>query len=150
MDGKQIFNRQKAMLNLIDGLYMEAVVLCDEARSYFDSAAAANDQRGTEGTDRAAFSHAALVAVTRLNQSIAELLNLRMAMERPAAVTPRDMGREQEPSPALPPLPVRAALIVEASLDVHARTRRLTAEMADDDDTGFRVAEPLAPPSFTA
>src|ERR1044072_265029 len=61
---------------LIDGLYVEAMVLADEARSYFDLAGR-DDRLTLDPVDRARFSCESLKVTTRLMHVIAWLLTQR-------------------------------------------------------------------------
>jgi len=72
---------------LVDSLYVEAMVLADEARSYFDSAAR-DDRLGLEPVDRVGFSCESLKVTTRLMHVIAWLLTQR-------AVTAGELTRAQ-------------------------------------------------------
>src|SRR4030095_10857080 len=72
---------------LVDSLYVEAMVLADEARSYFDSAAR-DDRLRLEPVDRGGFSCESLKVTTRLMHVIAWLLTQR-------AVTAGELTRAQ-------------------------------------------------------
>src|SRR5918996_5505148 len=61
---------------LVDSLYVEAMVLADEARSYFD-AAARDDRLDLPPVDRVGFSCESLKVTTRLMHVIALLLTQR-------------------------------------------------------------------------
>ena len=61
---------------LVDSLYVEAMVLADEARSYFDSAAR-DDRMELDPVDRVGFSCESLKVTTRLMHVIAWLLTQR-------------------------------------------------------------------------
>ena len=55
---------------LVDGLYVEAMVLADEARAYFDRAAS-DDRLALDPVDRVGFSCESLKVTTRLMHLIA-------------------------------------------------------------------------------
>ena len=61
---------------LVDGLYVEAMVLADEARSYFDTAGR-DDRLALDPIDRVGFSCESLKVTTRLMHVIAWLLTQR-------------------------------------------------------------------------
>src|SRR5918998_3453475 len=61
---------------LIDSLYVEAMVLADEARSYFDSCGR-DDRLALDPVDRVGFSCESLKVTTRLMHVIAWLLTQR-------------------------------------------------------------------------
>jgi regulator of CtrA degradation len=115
---------------LVGALYTEAMVLADEARSYFD-------QSGREERDaldpfaRVGFSCEALKVTTRLMHVIAWLLTQRAVeageIDRGGAADPaRRLGEEPESDEALlPRLPETARALVDASRDLFDRVRRL-------------------------
>ncbi len=119
---------------LIDGLYVEAMVLADEARSYFDGGGAA-DREGMSPADRVAFSCESLKVTTRLMHVVSWLLlrraadagELRMAeLQHPS----RRLGEAAETDEAgMATMPERARLIIEASRDLYLRVRRLDDEL---------------------
>ena len=76
---------------LVDSLYVEAMVLADEARSYFDSAAR-DDRLGLEPVDRVGFSCESLKVTTRLMHIIAWLLTQRAVTA--GELTRRPGGRD--------------------------------------------------------
>ena len=61
---------------LVDGLYIEAMVLADEARSYFDTLGR-DDRLSLDPIDRVGFSCESLKVTTRLMHVIAWLLTQR-------------------------------------------------------------------------
>src|SRR3546814_15289517 len=63
---------------LIDGLYVEAMVLADEARSYFDRGGL-EDREAMSPADRVAFSCESLKVTTRLMHVVSWLLLRRAA-----------------------------------------------------------------------
>lgn len=119
---------------LIDGLYVEAMVLADEARSYFDRGGL-EDRDAMSPADRVAFSCESLKVTTRLMHVVSWLL-LRRAAEagelRPAELqqSNRRLGDASATAPEmLDVMPERARLIVEASCDLYQRIKRLDDEL---------------------
>jgi len=114
----------------VDALYIEAMVLADEARSYFDHQAR-DDRLALAPVDRVALSCESLRVTTRLMHVIAWLLNQRAVrageLTRAEAATPERRLGEAAPIDAdlLPRLPEAAAEIVQASSDLYDRVRRL-------------------------
>ena len=115
---------------LVDSLYVEAMVLADEARSYFDSAAR-DDRLALEPVDRVGFSCESLKVTTRLMHVIAWLLTQRAVTagelsRAQAGETDRRLGPAPESDQALlPRLPQPATDIVRASEELYDRVRRL-------------------------
>lgn len=128
---------------LIDSLYTEAMLLADEARSYFDEAG--RDERATlEPFLRVGFACESLKVTTRIMHIVAWLLTQR-AIEsgeipghegrRPE----RRLGNAQESDPAVvQTLPRSAQRLVNASSDLYARVKRL-------DEGGLEAQAPLSP-----
>ncbi len=114
----------------VDALYIEAMVLADEARSYFDNQAR-DDRLALVPADRVALSCESLRVTTRLMHVIAWLLNQRAVrageLTRAEAVTPERRLGDAAPLDAdlLPRLPEAAAEIIQASSDLYDRVRRL-------------------------
>jgi regulator of CtrA degradation len=115
---------------LIASLYTEAMLLADEARSYFDMSGRA-DRDSLAPIDRVGFSCESLKVTTRLMHVIAWLLTQR-------AVEAGELSRSQARRPArrlggapdsdealLPRLPESALALVHASRDLYARVKRL-------------------------
>src|SRR6476619_6484191 len=115
---------------LIDSLYTEAMLLADEARSYFDDAG--RDERSTlEPFARVGFACESLKVTTRIMHIVAWLLTQR-AIEsgeipghggrRPE----RRLGHAQETDPVVvATLPPSAQKLITASADLYARGQRL-------------------------
>lgn len=128
---------------LVDSLYVEAMVLADEARSYFDGAG--RDDRGElSPVDRVGFACESLKVTTRLMHVIAWLLTQR-------AVTAGELTRAQAgsgerrlglgaptDSDLLPRLPEPAAELIRASEELFERVRRL-------DEGSFGDASDVSP-----
>jgi regulator of CtrA degradation len=130
---------------LIASLYTEAMLLADEARSYFDQSGR-TDRDSLAPIDRVGFSCESLKVTTRLMHVIAWLLTQR-------AVEAGELSRSQSRRPArrlgdapdsdeamLARLPESALSLVHASRDLYARVRRL-------DEAGGLGPEPQASPA---
>ena len=122
---------------LINALYVEAMVLADEARGYFDRHG--RDARvALEPLARVSFSVESLKVTTRLMHVIAWLLTQR-AFEA-GELTPADagsasrrLGEEPESDPAvLAQLPEGASHLVRASQELFARVARLDASQHEE------------------
>ncbi|KQM65129.1 hypothetical protein ASE75_06940 [Sphingomonas sp. Leaf17] len=120
---------------LIDALYVEAMVLADEARSYFDESGR-GDRDSLDPFVRVTFSCESLKITTRLMHVIAWLLTQR-AVEA-GELRPRDAldpSRRMGDAPAtagdvIGVLPERAQGLVAASMDLHRRVLRLDQAQA--------------------
>ncbi len=117
---------------LVDGLYVEAMVLADEARSYFDTHGR-DDRLALDPVDRVGFSCESLKVTTRLMHVIAWLLTQRAVAAGElsrvqAGDAERRLGTAPETDAALfPRLPQAAAELVQASEDLYGRIARLDA-----------------------
>jgi regulator of CtrA degradation len=122
---------------LADGLYVEAMLLADEARTYFDTGIDAN----LDAFDRVLFSCESLKVTTRLMHVIAWLLTQR-------AVEAGEMAADQARAPsrrlgmavisddtAVMRLPSAAQALIAASVDLFRRVERLDAGLDNDDAT---------------
>ena len=111
---------------VIDALYIEAMVLADEARAYFDEACHDSRVRMTP-LARVTFSCESLKVTTRLMHVIAWLLNQK-AMMRGDAV-PSGHGQlgtaAMSESNQLTGLPEEAQRVVTASDDLYQRIKRI-------------------------
>ena len=129
---------------LIDSLYTEAMLLADEARSYFDEAG--REERGTlEPFARVGFACESLKVTTRIMHIVAWLLTQR-AIEtgeigaRDGRRPERRLGHAQESDPKLvESMPPAARRLIEASSDLYARIKRI--------DEGVVAEEPPASPA---
>ena len=118
-----------AHAKLIDSLYVEAMVLADEARSYFDR----NGREERESLDpivRVGFSCKSLKVTTRLMHVIAWLLTQRAVeageLSRAQARRPaRRLGEAPDSDEACSPLPESALALIQASHELYARVERL-------------------------
>ena len=121
---------------LVDSLYMESMVLADEARSYFD-------QFGREARadmtplQRVTFSCESLKVTTRLMHSIAWLLACRaqQGSANPlAAASPSDVATVSS-------LPDEAQHLIRSSEDLYERVqrldRKLSQSLSDPNPTRF-------------
>jgi regulator of CtrA degradation len=120
---------------LIDTLYVEAMLLADEARAYFDEAAP-TDRDLLEPLARVTFSCESMKVTTRLMHVIAWILTQRAVMVgelRPGdALHPsRRLGESPETDEVtLGLLPDSAKLLVVASGDLHRRVARFDRTQA--------------------
>jgi regulator of CtrA degradation len=131
---------------LVASLYTEAMLLADEARSYFDRNGR-EDRDSLAPADRVAFSCESLKVTTRLMHVIAWLLTQRAVeggeISRAQARSPaRRLGEAADSDEALVQrLPSAAAGLINASRELYARVRRL-----DEGGTGAGM-EPQASPA---
>lgn len=123
MDGLQ---ESRLHHRLVDALYSEAMVLADEARTYFDEAGRA-ERETLDPLIRVSFSCESLKVTTRLMHVIAWVMIQRAveAGEVPAT-TALDPRHRLGPAPVtdatlLAQLPSRARDLIEASTDLHRR-----------------------------
>ena len=115
---------------LIDSLYTEAMLLADEARSYFDDAG--RDERQTlEPFARVGFACESLKVTTRIMHIVAWLLTQR-AIESGEIPTlegrlpERRLGNAQDSDPAVVnQLPPSAQRLINSSADLYARIKRI-------------------------
>ncbi|MBV9930432.1 MAG: DUF1465 family protein [Alphaproteobacteria bacterium] len=121
---------------LVAALYTEAMVLADEARSYFERQGR-DDRDGLDPIVRVSFSCESLKVTTRLMHVIAWLLTQRAVeageLSTLQARSPaRRLGDAPETDAALlPRLPGEAVALIEASRDLYARVARLDEQGAD-------------------
>jgi regulator of CtrA degradation len=129
---------------LIDSLYTEAMLLADEARSYFDDAG--RDDRNTlEPFIRVGFACESLKVTTRIMHIVAWLLTQR-AIEtgelpgKEGRRPERRLGHAADSDPELvAKLPASAQRLIEASSELYARIQRI--------DEGVVAEEPAASPA---
>lgn len=121
---------------LIDSLYTEAMVLADEARSYFDDCG--RDERSMlEPFARVGFACESLKVTTRIMHIVAWLLTQRaidsgeipmVEGRRPE----RRLGHAQDSDPAVvAQLPESAQRLIGASAELYARVRRIDEGQID-------------------
>ena len=115
---------------LIDSPYVEAMLLADEARGYFDQIG--REERNTlEALNRVAFSCESLKVTTRLMHIIAWLLTQRAVdageLAPGDALSPsRRLGDAPETEEALlQAMPPHAVAIILTSIDLYRRVARL-------------------------
>ncbi|NJM50674.1 MAG: DUF1465 family protein [Sphingomonadales bacterium] len=119
---------------LVDALYTEAMVLADEARSYFDRDPVAG---GMPSDIAVAFSCESLKVTTRLMHSIAWLLNQKAYRageidEAQVACEARELGYAPASDDILAErFPEEAQEIIRASEDLYFRIQRLNARLRD-------------------
>src|SRR3954469_3867208 len=123
---------------LIDSLYTEAMLLADEARSYFDDAGR-DDRVMLEPFARVGFACESLKGTTRI-MPIVEWLLTQRAIEtgeipmidgrRPE----RRLGHAQDSDPVvIAQLPKVAQRLINASVDLYARVRRIDEGTLDSE-----------------
>jgi regulator of CtrA degradation len=129
---------------LVDGLYTEAMLLADEARSYFDS----DRSRSISPAEVAvAFSCESLKVTTRLMHVIAWLLNQKAI--RAGEIAGDDINASLEElgyAPAtdgywIDDLPEEARALILASEDLYYRVQRVSESVLRE---AKEVPEPLA------
>ncbi len=115
---------------VVDSLHIEAMVLADEARSYFDRAGL-NDRSSLDPTARVIFSCEALKVTTRLMHSVAWLLAQRTtaSSEMAQCVTARLGRATTTDATTLAGLPFEAQHIIGMSEDLYGRIARLDDQM---------------------
>lgn len=121
---------------LIDSLYVEAMVLADEARGYFDQGARI-EREALDPLGRVTFSCESLKVTTRLMHVIAWLLTQRAVDS--GELSPRDAldpARRLGDAPVtdevvMAQMPPDARLLIEGSIDLHRRVARLDDAQVD-------------------
>ena len=129
---------------LIDALYVEAMVLADEARSYFENHGR-DDRSGLDPLVRVGFSCESLKVTTRLMHVIAWLLSRRAIAA--GEISPaegrqpeRRLGEAPESDEALVlKLPENALALIRSSEELYERVRRM--------DEGGGAEEPQPSPA---
>lgn len=130
-------HRSRIHRRLIDSLYVEAMLLADEARAYFDEGGRA-DREALAPMERVTFSCESLKVTTRLMHIIAWLLTQR-AIDA-GELAPRDALDPSRRLGAAPvtesqvfqSLPKSAQGMIATSIDLHRRVARLDqAQIAD-------------------
>jgi regulator of CtrA degradation len=115
---------------LIDSLYIEAMLLADEARGYFD-ALGREERDALEALNRVAFSCESLKVTTRLMHIIAWLLTQRAVdagelAPGEALSQSRRLGEAPETDEALlQAMPPQAVMIILTSIELYRRVARL-------------------------
>ena len=120
---------------LIDSLYVESMLLADEARGYFDEAGR-TDRESLPALSRVLFSCESMKVTTRLMYVIAWLLTQRAVgagelMPKDALDPSRRLGdAPSTDEEAIGSLPDGARLLIGASIDLHRRVARFDAAQA--------------------
>lgn len=110
---------------LVDMLYMESMVLADEARSYFDQFG--RDARvDMTPLQRVSFSCESLKVTTRMMHSIAWLLSRRA---RQAAANPLAAAARSDEA-TVSSLPEEAQHLIRSSEDLYQRIQRLDRKLS--------------------
>jgi regulator of CtrA degradation len=123
---------------LVDSLYIEAMLLADEARAYFDKNGR-DDRLALDPLVRVGFSCESLKVTTRLMHIVAWLLTQRAveAGELTAAQArrpDRQLGEAVESDPdVLGQLPESALALIQSSRDLYDRVLRLSEGGGDGD-----------------
>lgn len=121
--------------HLIDTLYVEAMVLADEARTYFDEGGRI-DRDSLDPMSRVGFSCESLKVTTRLMHVIAWLLTQRaIDAGEMSARDALDPSRRLGPAPnsdhvLVASLPTAARDLINTSIDLFRRTERLDAQQS--------------------
>ncbi len=126
------FIESRVQRRLHDALYVEAMLLADEARSYFDDGSRV-EREALPPMARVAFSCESLKVTTRLMHAIAWLLTQRAIVA--GELRPRealDPARRLGTAPvsdalSLADMPLGARRLIDASIDLHRRVARLDA-----------------------
>lgn len=128
---------------LIDSLYTEAMLLADEARSYFDDVGRC-DRASLEPFARVGFACESLKVTTRIMHIVAWLLTQR-AIEsgeiptREGRRPERRLGNAQASDPSVvAQLPESAQRLINASAELYARIKRI-------DEGGLEAEAPQSP-----
>src|SRR5689334_7634540 len=115
---------------LIDSLYTEAMLLADEARSYFDDCGR-DERAGLDPFARVGFACESLKVTTRVMHIVAWLLTQR-AIEtgeipgRGGIRAERRLGHAADSDEAVvAQLPAAAQRLINASADLYARVKRI-------------------------
>ncbi len=121
---------------LISALYTEAMLLADEARSYFDDAGR-DERQSLEPFARVGFACESLKVTTRIMHIVAWLLTHRANESGEIAKIEgrrpeRRLGNAQDSDPAVvDQLPSAAQRLINASADLYARIKRIEEGSAE-------------------
>lgn len=134
---------------LIDALYTEAMILADEARSYFESGRFDEESHGDSSLS-VSFSCESLKVTTRLMHCIAWLLNQKALhgddlSEGEAWNHDRELGyAAASDGPMVELFPEDAQRIINASEDLFQRLQRMSARLEQQMDEHPVVHDMLA------
>jgi regulator of CtrA degradation len=115
---------------LIDSLYTEAMLLADEARSYFDDAGR-DERQMLDPFARVGFACESLKVTTRIMHIVAWLLTQRAIESGEIASIEgrrpeRRLGNAQDSDPVIvEELPQSARQLIQASAELYARVKRI-------------------------
>jgi len=129
--------RARIAPRLIESLYTEAMLLADEARTYFDQHGR-DDRSELDPFVRVGFACESLKVTTRIMHIVAWLLTQRAieSGELSPGVEPRPerrLGHAADIDESLVvQLPPAAQRLVNASVDLYARVKRLDYERSDE------------------
>jgi regulator of CtrA degradation len=125
---------------LVNSLYTEAMILADEARAYFDHAGREH-REALDPVRRVTLSCESLKITTRLMHVLAWLLTERAIEvgqigEGEAAATGRRLGEAASTdAQTIDGLPAQAIALIESSMDLYGRVRRLENEVPAETST---------------
>ncbi len=131
-------SHSKLQSRVIDALYIEAMLLADEARSYFDNFGQLDRDHLTP-LQRVSFSCESLKVTTRLMHVIAWLLSQRAIAagefeQRGALSSTLRLGQAAPSDEAiLEALPADARALIEASAELYLRVKRLDVNAGADE-----------------
>ena len=111
---------------VVDGLYTEALLLADEARAYFDGIGR-DDRQRLDPLLQIGLCCESLKVTTRLMHVVAWLVARRGGGEG----SPLDEAPRCDEA-LVPRLPRAARDIIDASVELHARIRRIDAGASDE------------------
>lgn len=120
---------------LVDSLYIEAMVLADEARTYFDQGGK-HEREALSPLARVAFSCESLKVTTRLMHIIAWLLTQRaIDAQEMTLLDALDPSRRLGAPPitddqTIAEMPAQARALIESSIDLFRRTALLDESQA--------------------
>lgn len=115
-------------LKVIDGLYMEAMILSDEARSYFDGYGRA-ERDALPPLDRVSFACESMKVTTRLMHVVAWLIGQRARLLDPGsfASQPKLGMADEVDADVQDRMPPDASRLCSASQDLYDRVARIDA-----------------------
>jgi regulator of CtrA degradation len=120
---------------LINALYVEAMVLADEARAYFDLHSRDSRNQMTP-LQRVGFSCESLKVTTRLMHVVAWLLTQRAMAENAPSLDASSQQRlanvAQSDNDVMKQLPQEARQLVAASIELYGRVKWLEEQLIND------------------